>query len=226
MQNSDGVLKVKKLQKLVKKSLQESGVTEDKDQLQTKLMGKVCCGVDHPPLTIPVTPWQYLLRADTLFCSSHMQITSSSRFIVDGKYIHLAKKTRASWRSLLRRPPVMDAIILKETTDCVCKFRWHPPPNPGHWRYPFFATRVSCLLRPSFFFFFWREGAAVWLREGGNLKVEFRRHVVLVLPPGQSVPPFWCLFFFLPWDWLLCWGFIKSSDQMGEQACFESVKNR
>lgn len=56
MQNSDGVLKVKKLQKLVKKSLQESGVTEDKDQLQTKLMGKVCCGVDHPPLTIPVTP--------------------------------------------------------------------------------------------------------------------------------------------------------------------------
>ncbi|CAA7402959.1 unnamed protein product [Spirodela intermedia] len=59
----DGVLKVKKLQKLVKKSLQESGMTEGKDQLQTKLMDK---------------------------------ITSSSRFIVDGKYIHLANKTKSS----------------------------------------------------------------------------------------------------------------------------------
>ncbi|CAA6666188.1 unnamed protein product [Spirodela intermedia] len=59
----DGVLKVKKLQKLIKKSLQESGMTEGKDQLQTKLMDK---------------------------------ITSSSRFIVDGKYIHLANKTKSS----------------------------------------------------------------------------------------------------------------------------------
>uniref|UniRef100_A0A1D1XRN8 Uncharacterized protein C16C10.8 n=1 Tax=Anthurium amnicola TaxID=1678845 RepID=A0A1D1XRN8_9ARAE len=60
--NSDGVLKVKRLQKLVIKALLDSGVTEDKEQLKNKLMDK---------------------------------ISASSRFVIDGKHIHLAKTTQS-----------------------------------------------------------------------------------------------------------------------------------
>jgi hypothetical protein len=41
IQNPDGVMKLKKLQKLVVKELQECGVTEDKEGLRATLMDKV-----------------------------------------------------------------------------------------------------------------------------------------------------------------------------------------
>lgn len=44
MQNPDRAMKIKKLQKLVIKELQDSGVTGDKAQLQEMLMNKVRLG--------------------------------------------------------------------------------------------------------------------------------------------------------------------------------------
>ncbi|KAJ6813564.1 UBP1-associated proteins 1C [Iris pallida] len=60
---SDGTMKIKKLQKLIMKALEESGVTEDEGQLQEKLMQKA---------------------RKTL-------IKSSSRFTIENKHIRLVK---------------------------------------------------------------------------------------------------------------------------------------
>lgn len=58
--NSDGVLKLKKLKKIVLKSVNESGMVEDKNQ--------VSATIEH-------------------------KINSSSKFVVDGKYVRLATKS-------------------------------------------------------------------------------------------------------------------------------------
>ncbi|GER37133.1 cell growth-regulating nucleolar protein [Striga asiatica] len=69
--NEDGAMKFKKLKKFVMKSLKESGHTEDKKQVFEFLEEKV------PSNSI------------FLHCYNVEQINSSSRFVVDGKYVRL-----------------------------------------------------------------------------------------------------------------------------------------
>ena len=91
-QNPEGILKMRKLRKLVLKALRESGFTEDESQLTDALEQKVkpICWTRFL-VTFLLKIMRFSHSVDEFLCV--MQINSSSKFTVDGKYVRLASKS-------------------------------------------------------------------------------------------------------------------------------------
>lgn len=89
-QNPDGAVKFKKLKKLILVSLKESGIVEDKSvvnqMLEQNVSGEAFQAIFLLLLAIGLIMFQSL---------SSLQINSSSRFSIDGKYVRLESKSES-----------------------------------------------------------------------------------------------------------------------------------
>lgn len=83
-QNPDGKMKMKKLKKLVMEAIKQSGITEDENQLSEKLERKVSVLRPHSSILV-----ECKTISKCSFVAFLVQIDSSSRFTIDGKYVHL-----------------------------------------------------------------------------------------------------------------------------------------